>query len=63
MGAIPYAGIMMTEQSEKEREIRRKMADARRELDQPKYEMVYATLYQQLVAMGVAPQLRKKHRP
>lgn len=26
-------------------------------------EMTYATLYQELVKMGVEPQLRKKYRP
>lgn len=47
-----------------EEEVRRRMREAFAKLqDEPGQEMAYATLYQQLVQMGAAPQLRRRYRP
>lgn len=50
--------------SEHEITIRKQMREALGKVAlQSGQEMVYATLYQELVRMGVAPQLRRKYRP
>ena len=50
--------------TEEEQVLRRQMRESFHKLaDKPGEEMVYATCYQQLVRLGVEPQLRRKYRP